>query len=258
MPRSSFPSGACLAIFFGLAHLLHNVMADCPPYSPFVPVFKAKDLGYIGRSNDCWSWSIFVLETANETRKLQFAAVALVIGLVPLTLKDIAWPERRLVSVTRPLPPALDTLVRALGPVPSVAREGTRKYAFSSSKMYRWANSYSIGITASLCWHRSARAVLEAVGTGCVYPFTVLSWHVVALLPAIITRVFRNRAPPEKLDPSGMVRLEATMDDDDDAIAHSRTVNTYVYAHRGDGNIVVNDGEFTVEGRFKRGYVLIV
>jgi hypothetical protein len=68
-------------------------------------------------------------------------------GLIPLTLKDIAWPERRLVSVTCPLPPFLDTLIRALGPVPSesVASKGTRKYAFTSSELYRWANSYSVG-----------------------------------------------------------------------------------------------------------------
>jgi hypothetical protein len=72
------------------------------------------------------------------------------------------------------------------------------------------------------------------------------SWHVFALVPPGITTVFRNSATPEQLDPRGMVRLEATMDDDDDASVHSHTVKcTCVYAHGGDGNIVVNGREFT-------------
>ena len=44
-----------------------------------------------------------MFEAAGESRKQQFAAIALVMGLIPLTLKDVAWPERRIIYVTKRL-----------------------------------------------------------------------------------------------------------------------------------------------------------
>lgn len=62
------------------------------------------------------------LEAAGESRKQQFAATALVMGLIPLTLKDIAWPEKRLIYVTKRLNWFVGVLVWALGLVPLKTR----------------------------------------------------------------------------------------------------------------------------------------
>jgi hypothetical protein len=43
---------------------------------------------------------MYILDQADETRKLQFAVVSLVMSLVPLALEDIAWPDRRIISVS--------------------------------------------------------------------------------------------------------------------------------------------------------------
>ncbi|KAJ7758302.1 hypothetical protein B0H16DRAFT_1885308 [Mycena metata] len=78
----------------------------CPPasrivYSPFVPVSQSSYRNWTGGTdNGCWWWATCVLAEADEPRKLQFASVALVMGLIPLTLKDLAWPERRVVAVS--------------------------------------------------------------------------------------------------------------------------------------------------------------
>ena len=44
-------------------------------------------------------------------------------GLVPLILKDIAWPERRLAFISSPLNVVVEVIVRALGLVPVVNRK---------------------------------------------------------------------------------------------------------------------------------------
>lgn len=122
----------------------------CPPgpdivYSPFVPVSQSSYLNWTGGTNNgCWWWAICVLSEADEPRKLQFASVALVMGLIPLTLKDLAWPERRIVAVSRDLPAVADTFVRALGIVPTVVGPAAAKHAFSSSRMYHWAYSHPL------------------------------------------------------------------------------------------------------------------
>jgi hypothetical protein len=59
-----------------------------------------------------------LFEVAGESRKQQFAATALVMGLIPITIKDIAWPERRLIFVTKRLHWVIELLVLALGLVP--------------------------------------------------------------------------------------------------------------------------------------------
>lgn len=53
----------------------------------------------------------YLFETAGETRKQKLAANALIMGLIPLTLRDISWPERRVVHLTQALPRTAEILV---------------------------------------------------------------------------------------------------------------------------------------------------
>ena len=50
-------------------------------YSPFVAWFKY----YSGSNQHCWDWASCIFQVADEARKQQFAATALVMGLIPLT-----------------------------------------------------------------------------------------------------------------------------------------------------------------------------
>lgn len=127
----------------------------------------------------------------------QFAATALVMGLIPLTLKDIAWPERRLIAISKRQPILVEILVRALGLVPYEVQNTTAAaLASQSSIIVRWAwtlrKRYVVFIVA-LCG-LAAGASMFFIGLveiyskrsslGCVFPVTVLVWYVIALVPA--------------------------------------------------------------------------
>jgi hypothetical protein len=92
-------------------------------FSPFKPYWKFASPR--DTAQYCWVISDCLFEAAGENRKQQFAAVALVMGLIPPTLRDIAWPARRLVHVTRELPWWAETLVLSLGLV--TIKTGDRK-----------------------------------------------------------------------------------------------------------------------------------
>lgn len=116
-------------------------------------------------------------------------------GLIPLTLKDIAWPERRLVPVSSRLPAIIETIVRALGLVPEVVTVNARTLA--TNTMVRWAWSLRKGMilvmigisTLALFASFAALAIVEVyskrAALGCPYPVFVLTWYVGGLLPAV-------------------------------------------------------------------------
>ncbi|KMU85250.1 hypothetical protein CIHG_03034 [Coccidioides immitis H538.4] len=115
-----------------------NDTAPCPHpddivYSPFTPWFNFYSGGK--RSSFCWKAAICTLEPADEARKQQFGATALVMGLLPLTLRDIAWPERRIVLVSAPLPRLAAVVVRGLGLEPTVKRE---MMTWGEDDVHRW------------------------------------------------------------------------------------------------------------------------
>jgi hypothetical protein len=151
-------------------------------------------------------------------------------GLIPLTLKDLAWPERRIVAVSRDLPAVADTLVRALGIVPAVVGPAAAKHAFSSSRMYHWAYSHPLPwqramVTAGsifLLLLYATMVVLEVYSKrsalGCVYPASIFSWQLVALIPAALTTLFRHRTAEGKLDPASEVQLSVTLDPEQEAV----------------------------------------
>ena len=140
---------------------------------------------------------------ADEARKQQFAATSLVMGLVPLTLKDVAWPERRIVVVSRQLRKPVEIIVRALGIVPSI---GERTFATSGAststslhhKASRMIEKSPILVVSTcalgLILTYAALAVLEVYSKrsslGCVYPIFIVTWHLLAIIPAIVDTIF--------------------------------------------------------------------
>ncbi|RPA79849.1 hypothetical protein BJ508DRAFT_318666 [Ascobolus immersus RN42] len=176
--------------------------ADELVYSPFRPWFS---FWPDSDRQACWHFSSCLFIEANESRKQQFAATALVMGLVPLTLKDIAWPERRLVPVSKKLPALIEILVLALGLVPVVAPpDSDIREAADTSPVLRWAWKLPkklvlvviAAATILLLTSYGGLAVVEIYSKrsslGCPFPVFVLMWHVVGLLPATCHVVFHN------------------------------------------------------------------
>ncbi|EEH33857.1 hypothetical protein PAAG_04906 [Paracoccidioides lutzii Pb01] len=200
----------CLCLTFSSGQKLTNGTI-CPPaenivYSPFKPWFYF----YRGSSQLCWQTSICTLQLADEARKQQFGATALIMGLIPLTLKDVAWPERRIALVSAPLPFAAAVLVRALGLEPAVEGElesdqvqrymqWMQGYLFANVGT-RWRLSTTLRVGTSfliLLLSYGMLAVVEIYSKrsslGCVYPVFTLTWCIVGIFPAIIHALFAIR-----------------------------------------------------------------
>lgn len=193
-------------------------LATCPPaselvYSPFRPFSQSEYFAYThATDNACWWWAICLLSTADEARKQQFAATSLVMGLVPLTLRDIAWPERRVVSVSRHLPKPIEVIIRALGLVPSINTASyAEKQVIASTSLSGWAQRLShqrfLLLVASsalgLALAYAALAVMEVFSKrsslGCPYPIFILTWHLLAIIPAGIETSFRHTAKKNRV-----------------------------------------------------------
>ncbi|USP82235.1 uncharacterized protein yc1106_09509 [Curvularia clavata] len=176
-------------------------------YSPFKPYWKFSKFGHDRQK--CWVASDCLFEAAGESRKQQFAATALVMGLIPLTLKDVAWPERRIVHVTKPLPWICDILVLALGLVPlpadrgaplstrqnSEASNGLAKYAWKMRRLTIRLVVAALTVCLMTCY---AALVFNEIyskrsALGCVVPFFITAWYIVALVPASIHKIFAGR-----------------------------------------------------------------
>ncbi|KAH9871124.1 hypothetical protein J1614_006698 [Plenodomus biglobosus] len=171
-------------------------------FSPFKPYWKFPNR----KPRDCWVVSDCIFEAAGESRKLQFAATALVMGLIPLAIKDIAWPARRLVFVTKSLPWAIEALVLSLGLIPV----GT-----GDKKTTRRKNRRSGGLAVQTCGNKGKSikyyiaACLAAVilcfgmlvvmevyskrsALGCPVPIFIFAWHMIALVPGTLHSLFAN------------------------------------------------------------------
>jgi hypothetical protein len=197
-------------------------------YSPFKPYWKFEKFRHDVQK--CWVAADCVFESAGESRKQQFAATALVMGLIPLTLKDVAWPERRIVHVTKPLPWLCDILVLALGLVPLPAEKGallsTRQRSQESNGLahYAWRMSKSkirvMVLILALCLLACYGALVinemysKRSALGCVVPFFVAAWYAVALLPASIHRAFagRRKARLARLDRERVTRVSGQLE----------------------------------------------
>ncbi|KAI9708082.1 MAG: hypothetical protein M1820_004286 [Bogoriella megaspora] len=219
-----------------LLSFISFALAECPPassiaYSPFQgPNQRIYRESTGNTDNGCWWWAGCTLAQADEPRKQQFASVALIMGLIPLTLKDIAWPERRIVNVSKRVKPLwVDVLVRALGIVPSVSQK-EEKGAFGSSRAYnrvmrksRWQIYTLAGVAAlGLAIGLAATAVLEIFSKrsalGCPYPLTVFTWHLAAIVPAVVMTILgKDKTEPDNANPDIGSTLFTEQDADSEA-----------------------------------------
>ena len=126
LQMASLSSLAALSLLFSLASAGRMDNGECPAdvdtliMSPFRPYFNFPLWGNASTHDrqKCWVAADCLFEAAGESRKQQFAAIALIMGLIPLTLKDVAWPENRIIHVTQRLPWIVEVVVLALGLVP--------------------------------------------------------------------------------------------------------------------------------------------
>ncbi|KAF9527427.1 hypothetical protein CPB83DRAFT_856156 [Crepidotus variabilis] len=243
----------------------------CPPgddiiYSPFKPWFHF----FTGSDQQCWNCASCVFIRADEARKQQFAATALVMGFIPLTLKDIAWPERRLVNISHRLPFIVEVVVRALGLEPHITtadektgdpnRVLTERRSAHSSKViaWGWKQEKAVVITMacmgaiSLALSYGALAAVEVFSKrsalGCIYPIFIVTWYVAAILPAIIHVIFANRGPSSKSLSAASSEEEVTestrQGQDEEDRTNSRGVPTFANKkkHSQDGESAVQGG----------------
>ena len=125
----------------------------------------------------CWWWADCVLNNSPEVRKQQFAATSLVMGLVPLILKDIAWPEQKIGLVSSPLNMILEVLVRALGLIP-VVKNDARSVLPPTNSLQVWSGiTTRVLLTLAVLVGYAALAVMELYSKrsslGCPYPLFI-------------------------------------------------------------------------------------
>ncbi|OCL10560.1 hypothetical protein AOQ84DRAFT_387427 [Glonium stellatum] len=182
-----------------------------PEYSPFTPWpkewYSVNDVSGAVKTTACWWWANCVYLHADDARKQQFAATGLVMGLVPLILKDIAWPHRRIAPVSQELPFWCEIIVRGLGLIPVVQRPETTT---DSRGPHRGASKKHTAILLSglILATLAAYGILAVIevyskrsALGCVYPIFITSWFIIAIIPAAIEttmRKIRSRNAPKK------------------------------------------------------------
>ncbi|CAG8885661.1 unnamed protein product [Penicillium egyptiacum] len=222
-----------LQLLLPLLVTVASAQSTCPDgdeiiYSPFRPWFS---FDYGPEPGDCWKAAICLLSQADPARNQQFAATALVMGLLPMVFRDIAWPERRLVLVSSPLPTLAEVVVRALGLEPIVKGGVTGWSDEDSERWIDWLRRSSIAggalrsrfqammlVFASLFALLASYAGLALVeiyskrtALGCVYPIIALTWCLVSVIPAaihVLFESFRRRGVKKGLE-SGDTRASA-------------------------------------------------
>ena len=153
-------------------------------YSPFTGPTK---------NSMCWWWAGCVLDSASEVRKQQFAATSLIMGLVPLTLKHIVWPDYTTGLVSLPRNWFLEILVRALGHIPVVTRKHIPVVTSDDSPPPAPPGIRTrVLLTLAVLVGYGALVVMELYSKrsslGCPYPLFICTWFIVALIPASIRK----------------------------------------------------------------------
>lgn len=153
----------------------------------------------------CWWYADCIYSLAPETRKQQYSAIAIVMALIPLMLKDIAWPHRRIVLSSRKKHWVTEILIRALGLNPIVPIDQTE---INEGRTFnRWVSRLILVLLVGfLLLAYGMLAVMEVFSKrsslGCPVPVFVVLWFVIALAPAAVEVAFsrfrdrrRRRAP---------------------------------------------------------------
>ena len=165
------------------------------PFTRWSPIFLQYPNATITPNLACWWWADCVFTRASEVRKQQFSATSFVMGLLPLAIKDIAWPEHRTAAVKKPLGWAREILVRGLGLQPVVMKEKWNIGQDLGERMMprrevgRVKGTVTLGLLwLGLFWGLAMQVVMEYVSKrsslGCPYFLFIASWQVVALVPA--------------------------------------------------------------------------
>lgn len=154
-------------------------------YSPFQPWFHYQRSG---DAQQCWHYATCAFTTPDESRKQQFAAVAFVMGFIPLTLKDLAWPKRRILRITKRLACPVEVIVRALGFEPVHDVLYTQPLIRNWGKMRLTVMSWLSG--GVLCTTYALLVVMEVYSKrsalGCPIPVFITGWYILGIFPAII------------------------------------------------------------------------
>jgi hypothetical protein len=135
----------------------------------------------------CWWYADCCFSLAPSTRQQQFAATALVMGLLPLILKDIAWPQQRIAWVSHQQSFGIEVLVRALGLNPIVDARHVKK-----GRTFRKATSGALllVLVVQLVLALGALVAIELFSKrsslGCPVPMWVVLWLIAAFIPATI------------------------------------------------------------------------
>jgi hypothetical protein len=152
----------------------------------------------------CWWYADCIFSLAPETRKQQYAAVSIVMALIPLILKDIAWPHRRIVLNTGKKHWVIEILVRALGLNPVVPEDPTE--IKEGRTFNRWVSKLVLVLLVGfLLLAYGMLAVMEVFSKrsslGCPVPAFVVLWFIIALAPAAVEVAF-SRYKDRKRHPS--------------------------------------------------------
>jgi hypothetical protein len=220
------PSSCCVIILFLACLSLATATATAPPmnytdycsttnkdfvYSSFHPWPKSILNTIGGPLNDniaCWYYADCIYSLIPNTRQQQYAATSLVMGLLPLILKDVAWPHRRIAFIPRLQPWYVEVPVRALGLNPVVGRS-----PFPYGKTFNRLRSGAI-LFSLLMFLLGMYAVLAIVelyskrsALGCVVPIFILAWFIVALIPSSIevgaSRYYSRNEPSDHSPDNG-------------------------------------------------------
>ncbi|KAJ6146167.1 hypothetical protein N7497_008149 [Penicillium chrysogenum] len=205
----SFP----LYLLLPLLVTVTSAQSTCPEeeivYSPFRPWYS---FNYGPEPGDCWKAAICTLGQADPARNQQFAATALVMGLLPMVFRDIAWPERRVVLVSSPLPTLAEVVVRALGLEP-VVKGGSIAGAALRSRYRAMALVFAslFALLAAYAGLALVEIYSKRTALGCVYPIIALTWCLVGVIPAAIHALFESfrRRGVKKGSESGDTRASA-------------------------------------------------
>ena len=169
---------------------------------PYTPWFRAwtnltsgpggSDEAFVN-NRACWWYADCIYGLSAETRKQQHSAVAIVMAIIPLILKDIAWPHRRNVLNSRKNQWAIEIIVRALGlnPIVSEDQAEIREERLIGRMRSRFVLVLLVGF---LLLAYGMLAIMEIFSKrsslGCPMPVWVLLWFIIALLPATIEVTF--------------------------------------------------------------------
>lgn len=152
----------------------------------------------------CWWYADCIFNAVPETRKQQYGAISIVMALIPLMLKDIAWPEKRLVMVSSQRNWAIEIIVRALGLNPVIPEDPTK---FEAGRLFHpiISNAILLLLVVFLFVSYGLLVLMEVYSKrsslGCPVPAFVALWFFIGIAPATVEVAigrFRGRLAKKK------------------------------------------------------------